>query len=230
MNNPDPDTIVYSVIYSGRKSLGISIRRDSSIIIRVPYGTPERTILKLVNEKRSWILKHSAWFRDNLAKPVRSFKDGEKHLFRGKYLTLRINESSKQYCLFGDDIIDLGVRSAEKENIRKVLYTGYRIEAMKLFPGMMEDLVLLLRDKGLVPSGLKIKTMKSRWGSCSRSGIITLNSDLARLDDTYIKYVMIHELCHLKHHDHGKGFYLLLSEICPEWKRIKSEMRNFTAL
>ena len=76
------------------------------------------------------------------------------------------------------------------------------------------------------PTGLIIRSMKSRWGSCSRKGIITLSTELIKLPDIYIEYVIIHELCHLKHHNHGKEYYNLLSELFPDWKKVRKDLRG----
>jgi hypothetical protein len=77
------------------------------------------------------------------------------------------------------------------------------------------------------PTGLVIRSMKRRWGSCSNRGKITLSTELIRLADIYTEYVIIHELCHLKQHNHGPKYYELLSELFPEWKRVRKEMRAF---
>jgi predicted metal-dependent hydrolase len=77
------------------------------------------------------------------------------------------------------------------------------------------------------PSGLVIRTMKRRWGSCSGKGIITLSTELIKLDDLYIEYVITHELCHLKQHNHGPEFYKLLSGLFPDWKSVRKELRKY---
>jgi predicted metal-dependent hydrolase len=69
--------------------------------------------------------------------------------------------------------------------------------------------------------------MKRRWGSCSNKGIITLSTELIKLPDLYLEYVIIHELCHLKHHNHGSGYYKLLSELFPDWKAARKDMRTY---
>ena len=87
---------------------------------------------------------------------------------------------------------------------------------------MLLNKVLKENEKqGFRPSGLVIRTMKRRWGSCSARGLITLSTELIKLSDLYIEYVIIHELCHLRHHNHGPHFYELLSEIFPDWKRVR---------
>jgi predicted metal-dependent hydrolase len=69
--------------------------------------------------------------------------------------------------------------------------------------------------------------MKSRWGSCSSSGKIALSYDLIRLSKECREYVIIHELCHLRHHNHGKGFYDLLTELYPDWKKTRAEIKRY---
>jgi len=66
--------------------------------------------------------------------------------------------------------------------------------------------------------------MKKRWGSLSRSGLLTLNTDLIRAPQECIDYVITHELCHTLHHDHGAAFYALLVEVMPDWERRKHKL------
>ncbi len=120
--------IKYKVIYSSRRTLAISILPDASVIVRVPYRTSDRTISKLVSDKSSWILRHTEGIRSkNVMNPVRKFTDGEKHLFMGKELTLRVEKSDKPYCRFTGSTIELGTaRPDTPEAVRHILYQAYR--------------------------------------------------------------------------------------------------------
>lgn len=80
------------------------------------------------------------------------------------------------------------------------------------------------------PAGLIIRKMKRRWGSCSNKGIITLSTELIKLPELYIEYVILHELCHLKHHNHGSGYYKLLSELFPDYKTVRKDLKKFINL
>jgi hypothetical protein len=66
--------------------------------------------------------------------------------------------------------------------------------------------------------------MKKRWGSLSHNGLLTLNTDLIRAPKACIDYVITHELCHLKHHNHGPNFYRLLEKMMPDWERRKTQL------
>jgi hypothetical protein len=60
--------------------------------------------------------------------------------------------------------------------------------------------------------------MQKRWGSCSPKGHINLNLKLIQVPKTYIDYVILHELCHLKEHNHGRAYYALLDRVLPDWR------------
>jgi predicted metal-dependent hydrolase len=220
--------IIFSVIYSSRRSIGISVRPDTSVIIRVPFRTPDKTIRRIVEEKSPWIVKHRDYYRSravNLQK--QTYSDGEKHLFRGNYSVLSIRQSDKAFCRFCGENIEMGLPAASgNEAVKTLLYKGYKVEASKVFPDLMRKVLDRHENQKFRPTALIIRTMKRRWGSCSSKGVITLNTELIKLPDLFIEYVITHELCHLRHHNHGAGFYELLGELFPEWKEVRKQLRS----
>jgi hypothetical protein len=74
---------------------------------------------------------------------------------------------------------------------------------------------------------ITVRRMASSWGSCSKNGLISLNIKLVQVPIEYIDYVIIHELCHLKEHNHGTNFNNLLSRILPNWKEYKERLDRF---
>ena len=75
---------------------------------------------------------------------------------------------------------------------------------------------------------LKVRSMKSRYGVCNKkSNSITINSELIKMDVKYIDYVIIHELCHFIYFDHSSDFWNKVSEYCPEYKKVKKEMKEW---
>ncbi len=223
------EDLEYRVVYSRRRTIGISVHPDSKVFVRVPYLTSMKTITRIVNEKYEWAIKHRDNYRNldnNNFK--RSYEDGEHHLFMGKELVLKIERSARSYVRFQDSIIEIGIdKNYGSEIIRKILYEGYKIKAGKHFPVVMSKVLSEHQHQGFKPSSLVIRTMKRRWGSCSNKGVITLSTELIKLSDLYIEYVILHELCHLKHHNHGPLFYNLLSEVFPDWKRVRKELRRY---
>ena len=78
-----------------------------------------------------------------------------------------------------------------------------------------------MHDLGLPAPQLRVRKMRSRWGSCSRSAVITLNLELIRMPLPCIDYVITHELCHLVEFNHGPRFYALQARFIPDWKERK---------
>lgn len=221
--------IEFEVRYSGRRSIGISVLPDSSVIVRVPYLTSLKNITGIVTDKYAWILRHRDNYRKlNNSPRNKSYSSGELHLFRGNQSILSVVKSEKPYVRFFDSTIELGISKTNDEaSVKRLLYKGYKEEALKLFPEMLKKTVKKHENQMFRPAGLVIRTMKRRWGSCSNKGVITLSTELIKLCDLFIEYVIAHELCHLKHHNHGANYYKLLSEVFPEWKIIRKELRKY---
>ena len=79
---------------------------------------------------------------------------------------------------------------------------------------------------GRMPSW-RHRFMRSQWGSCSRSGRISLNTHLVKTPERLIEYVVLHELCHLRHYDHSRRFYGLMSRYMPDWQERRSELDHY---
>lgn len=221
--------IEFRIVYSGRRTVGISVLPDASVIVRAPYRASLKTISRIVGDKSAWIIKHrDNYSRQESKKLNSSYIDGEKQLFRGRECELKIFQSGKSFVRFMENTIELGLdKNDDKQAIRRLLYKGYKTEAAKTFPKMLEIILKIHENQIFKPTELIIRSMKSRWGSCSRKGVITLSTELIKLPDIFIEYVITHELCHLKHHNHGSNYYRLLSELFPDWKKVRKDLREY---
>ena len=221
--------IEFKVIYSRRRTLGITVSRDATVTVRVPLRTSRRTITRIVEEKAAWITRH----RDNFInqhpdKPVRTYLNGSSHYFRGNKYILNISESRRKFVKFNCASIDMGLEKPYDEtSVRKLLQKAYKTEAADILPVIFRNMLDKHSNQNFRPAALVIRSMRTRWGSCSNKGKVTLSSELIRLSDKYIEYVIVHELCHLRHHNHGPKYYELLSELFPEWKTTRKEMKYF---
>ena len=221
--------IKYRVVYSGRRTIGINITPDKGVTIRAPYRTSISTIEKVIASKSDWIRKYLERY-SNLKRlnGDNTFSEGGRILFRGREYTLRINESARSNVLLsGDEIIVSLPLSPDSEKIRQALTRWYNKQASALFGSKMNELLQKYAIYGFSPTGFSVRTMKRRWGSCTSRGKITLNSELVKLEDIYTEYVILHELCHLHHPNHGSEYYRLLSEVFPQWKSVRNELKNY---
>jgi predicted metal-dependent hydrolase len=87
---------------------------------------------------------------------------------------------------------------------------AWRRQAKKELPGRLAELA---QRYGFVYNRVAIKHNATNWGSCSTKGNINLNLNIVRLPKVLQDYILLHELCHLRHHDHGHAFHLLLEHV-----------------
>ncbi len=115
----------------------------------------------------------------------------------------------------------------------KILYPNeiifdkwYKSEIQLYFKDLLYECYNKFDEKIFYPQ-LKIRKMKTRWGVCHKAKkIITLNSELVNFSNSVIKYVIIHELCHLVHLNHSEKFWQLVAKYCPDYKKIKKILRD----
>jgi predicted metal-dependent hydrolase len=219
--------IQYRIIFSRRRSISLIVSPDKGVV--APYRTSLRSIDRFVQEKSGWIRKHlerhSELTRINTGK---EYSDGESHLYMGKEYYLKIVGSDKLFIRQYEDIIEAGTKdTGDILKIKVLLDKWYQQKAQDVFGAKLEELVNRFINYSFSPTGFAVRPLKSRWGSCSSGGRITISSELIKLDPRYAEYVIVHELCHLKHHNHGKEFYRLLEELIPDYKGIRKELRRF---
>ncbi len=219
----------YKTIFSRRQTISIIVSPDKGVIVKAPYRTPAKTIDRFVTEKSEWIRKALDKFSTliRLDKPE-GYSDGDTLLLFGKEHTLRLIRGNRYSVNLGRDN-SIEISWSDNNNpllIREILEGWFSFVARQQLPGEFREVMLKHIDHGLNPTGFKVRKMKTRWGSCSSKGDIALSYDLIRLNRECREYVMVHELCHLRHHDHGKGFYDLLTDLYPGWKEIRAEIRR----
>ena len=88
-----------------------------------------------------------------------------------------------------------------------------RMLAKKNLPVRLKELAARY---GFIYNRVAIKHNSTNWGSCSAKGNINLNLNIVRLPSVLQDYILLHELCHLRHHDHGQAFHLLLEHVCTD--------------
>lgn len=118
------------------------------------------------------------------------------------------------------DIQNAELQSIVSEHISKIMLNA----AKNVLPSMIEEISQATR---LSYSGLRISSAQRRWGSCSSTNSISLSKNLIKLPTPLINFVIIHELCHTKHKNHGKYFHALVDSYCGgKEKQLAKELRQ----
>jgi predicted metal-dependent hydrolase len=142
---------------------------------------------------------------------------------------LKIHEGEPAVKLAGK-YLNVTVKDKEdKKKIADLVNTWYLKHARIKFEERMALLHPILERENLKLNSLMIRKLDKRWGSCTAKGNIVVNADLIKAPINCIDYVLIHEICHLKYHDHGNKFWTLLNKYCPDWVKLKEKLENFLA-
>ena len=127
--------------------------------------------------------------------------------------------------------IDKIVKSKEEWIKKTLAKTKIKSEKEKLytdekFKSIVQDTANeLIRETGLVPNKVRIRDIKYAWGSCSANKNVTISYKLIYYSKEAIKYVILHELCHIKHMNHSKDFFFFFATYMPNYKEIKNEFK-----
>jgi predicted metal-dependent hydrolase len=219
--------IKYDIVYSRRRSVSIIVTPGRDVIVRAPYRASEKTIDSFVREKAAWIRKTIDKYSDvTLLNHNKTYTDGEIHLFLGQEYRLKLIKSTYKYVNQYDNTFEVGY-TGNVEGVKPVLDRWYRQKAEEYISAKFKEILDNYRDYNFKPLKLVIRPLRSRWGSCTSQGKITISSELIKIDERFIEYVITHELCHLKYHNHGKDYYNLLKTLVPDYKTIRRELKSF---
>lgn len=215
--------IQYSISYDERKSLRIKVYPDGSVRVTAPFDTSEIDIQKHLKKKVPWIIKQQREFLSyQPLTPPRLYVNGETHLYLGRQYKLRIETENKNAVKLYRG--HLTIYCNIKGDAREILNSWYRERAVIHFKEMLDKTFPLFSKFKISKPELQIRLMEKRWGSCTPSGKVILNPELIKAPKGSIEYVVIHELCHLIHHNHTKTFYDLQESLMPDWKIWKEKL------
>lgn len=212
----------YELFYTDRKTLGIKVYPDTSVKVFAPIDTDLPIIEQHLKAKRKWIEKQQRSFRSYLpATPARQYIGGESFLYLGKQYMLKIEPSTAEEVKLYQGRLVVKTLNPDATHIKKLLQQWYIARATILFNKLFEEQFYLFKRFGLEKPILQIKKMEKRWGSCTPQQKIILTPELIKAPVVCINYVILHELCHLVHHNHSKAFYRLLENFMPDWQKYK---------
>ena len=112
------------------------------------------------------------------------------------------------------------VEKETKKQEKKPLYTKEEFKEI-----VEKNANELVKQTGLVPNKIIIKKIKYAWGSCSNKKNITINLELIKYSEQAIRYVILHEFCHIKYMNHSKDFWNLVKKYMPDYKQVKKEFK-----
>lgn len=220
--------IDFHLEFSGRKSLGITVTADLNVLVKAPVDTSLEKVKEKLRKKAPWIIRQQSFFLSFHPKtPARKFIGGETHLYLGRQYRLKIIRSKIESVKLKGQFIE--VATTDKSKAKQLVSEWYLQNAKTKFHSIAKPLIDKFKKHKVEPSSIVLREMPTRWGSCTPKGKMILNPELIKAPKGCIEYVIIHELCHLIHHDHTKKFIDLQTKEMKDWEKWKMKLEKLLA-
>ena len=211
-----------------RKTLAISVLPDGTLELVAPLESTLEAILLRVKKRENWIFTQRRSFKVmNAQRPPLRYVNGATHRYLGRQYRLKIEVGAESRGVtLGGGYFHIRLSEVTDETVKAALDVWYRQHAREQFERRVHPWVIWCQQRRLPKPQLRLRAMAKRWGSALKSGVIYLNPELIKAPSVCIDYVITHEICHLKHPDHGSKFRALLQQLCPDWRRLKERLES----
>lgn len=220
--------IEYQLLRSDqRKTADIVIERNGLISVRVPQHLSEVQADAVVEHKRLWIYRNLAEWRDlNAARVVREWVNGEGFLYLGSaYRLLLVQEQDEplklkdgRFCL-QRKIVEAGGEEAAKQVFEKFY-------AEKALERINKRVAYFAPKVGVNSVSVDVREIGYRWATCTPDGRLSFHWKCMMASPKAIDYIVVHELCHLRHRDHTDAFWNEVDKVMPDYAERKSWLRE----
>lgn len=212
---------------TGRLTLAIHVLPDGSLELTAPQDASAEAILAKVEKRSRWIATQRRNFREMNVQPApRRYVSGATHRYLGRQYRLKIIQGDTASVRLKGAYFEVVTPDDETEAVRRLLVKWFRARAAEQFARRMDAWKPWCTKHRLAEPLLQIRRMPKRWGSAGKGGRIALNPELIHAPARCIDYVIVHEICHLRHPNHDRAFYRLLSTLMPDWQAIKQKLEQ----
>lgn len=200
------------------KAIAIRVK-DKRVTIKVPFFINNNLIQQLVNKKLSWIKKQLNIQSKFLPLEKKLYINDEKFLYLGKYYKLKILKNKKYSVNIKGDFLQVRVKNELNIlKVKKLLKEWFREKSFIYFK---KETYNYAKINNLKINSVKVREYKARWGSCSNKGDISFNWRLIMAPPKIIEYVIIHEIMHLKEHNHSPKYWNYVKSLYPNINEAK---------
>ena len=201
------------ILRSRRKSLGLQVK-EGEVVVKAPLFASDEVIEAFVQKYKEWIDRQLK--RQEAVK--RRFVFGERFWYLGQSYELK--ESQEEFAFDGQNFL-------AKEPKAELFARFYNEWAKEYIPPLVE---CLAKEYGEAYKKVSITSAHTRWGSCSSQKNLSFSYRLMMLPPEAIKYVVIHELSHLRHMNHSKAFWELVHSRMPNYKEMERVLTQFEVI
>ena len=218
--------LAYRVERRARRTLSIEVHPDGVVLAVAPLGASEEEIRRRVEARGAWIVRQQRELA-TLPPPLppRRYVSGETHRYLGRQHRLRVLAGDDEGVRVTRGELLVTVRSPDRAGAVLTRWLRRRVE------GVIQEQMQVCTEHaagfGIQHDGrFRLRSMTTRWGSCTRAGILTFNPHLIHAPRDCIDYVLLHELCHVREFGHSRAYYALLSRVLPDWKARRAKLNR----
>lgn len=223
------DTVIrYTLEQRERKTLAIEVHPDTSVHVKAPKETGLAEVQARVLKRAGWITKQQRTFESYPPPlPARQYVSGESFRYLGRQYRLKVIEADTEGVRLYRGRLEVCIKVKDRAHIQKLVTAWFRARAEVVFQERYDLCTQAVNPFDLYhDSGFELRSMVKRWGSLTKEGKLILNPQLVSAPKACIDYVITHELCHLREHNHSSQFYSLLSRCLPDWQNKKNELNR----
>lgn len=197
---------------------------EGTVSVVVPKDLPQERIEKLLKDKHRWIKEKLILHREAMPVSQKEFISGESFSYLGRNYRLKVERApfAPVKLIQGRLIATLPYGSDEVHMVRNALVRWYRKHAEAKLQEKSKRYAKII---GVEPRSVGIKAFTSRWGSCSAKGDVLFNWKIIMAPNRICDYIVIHELCHLIHHDHSAKFWKEVERVLPDYAERKEWLK-----
>lgn len=204
----------------------VHVEPDGQVVVQALGDASASDVVAVVRRRARWIHARLQALGEcqSLLAP-REWVSGECHRYLGRRYLLKVivDPTAAESVKLAGGQLQVRVVQPGADRVRELVRRWYDARAAAWLKARVTELAERL-PWVRVPPPVALRRMKGRWGSCSPAGRLTLNPVLIRAPRDAVDYVITHELCHLRHHNHGRDFYMLLGRYVPGWQAVKQRL------
>ena len=189
----------------------------------VPRGTRPRDVESFLAENRAWLDRARVEMRSRYSTCQQGLPDRIDLAAIGRQWTVEYlhDQDVRPRRRVFDDRLQFTTPESDHRSAWRLLRQWLMGEARQ---HLKSWLWREARALSLSPARVQVRTQRTRWGSCSGQGTISLNASLLFLDPAVARYLLVHELCHLKHLNHSRRYWNLVQHFEPDYRRLDREL------
>lgn len=198
------------------KNIILKVTPDGRVLISAPTRVPQSYLKEFIKTKEDWIVKKLEEAKNRNKKEL-NYESGEEIIYLGKKYYLEVINSYNEKIFIQDEKIYIYcLENSTTEDRERIFKTWLKVELESILKALTYKIGKMI---GYLPNEIRIRDMKSRWGSCiSARKVITYNLQLAFQPLPLIEYVVLHELAHIPYPNHQKEFWSFVEKFIPDWK------------